>query len=969
MTRNQKLLLALVLLVVGAASSPLIYHWGTRWLCQHWLSKAQVAMERMDYARAEFYAARILAQEPNQVARILAGEAAMLQGHDAQAIKYFAPMCEGTDADAIAAIATSAELQQRAGNGEEAERLYRLALQLAPDQVYAKHGLALLLSLQGRRRESIPFLFDLLREGEATTDELLLLGNPRALIQGDQVDRFIESDPDNPMWWLAQAQLDFRNSLSDRALELFRKVVDAMPLFPDGQAGLGLALLDTDSPDPFWKWYEQAPSEAQAHPDYWIALGLWAQRHQQQRAAIRCFWEALRRAPTYRLASYQLSVALQADGKPERAKPFAQQAVKLRKLIDTMDQLFTTRRNDITTMQKAARQLRNLGRYWEAMGWHRIVLTQAPNNSISRMAVSNLRAKLRADVPRVASDFQPALHVDFSMYPKPDIPRASAARTKLASEPQANTAIRFADVTRASGLDFVYFNGDDPKTLGRRMFEFTGGGVAVLDYDLDDWPDLYFTQGGHWPLREGDPVLRDRLYRNLGNGRFQDVTLLAGLGNERFSQGVAAGDFNEDGYPDLLIGNVGPNRLYRNNGDGTFTEVTQAGITEGDLWTTSCLIADLSGDGLADLFEVNYLAGNTAELMCRRTCSPAQFPAQADRFFLNQGDGTFVERTQEAGFTGEDGKGLAVSAFDFNDSGQLSLFVSNDTTANFFYINDQPRDAVPQFTESAMVRGLAFDREGQAQACMGIGVNDPNADGLLDVFIANFHREFNVLYEQMPGGFFADVSRERGLAEPSYQLLTFGTEFMDMDLDGDPDIIATNGHVDDFRAEGSPYHMPPTVFDNLGGHFAELSKSCGPFFEGTYLGRGLAVLDWNRDGRSDWTVSHLDSPAAILENRTQPHGHYLGITLVGTASQRDAAGATCWVTVGKRTIMQQLIGGGGYLSTNEKLLLFGLAGATKADKVEIKWPAGTRQAFRNVAGDQVYRFIEGQTQLHRLPRD
>ncbi len=969
MTRNQKILLAVVLLAAGAACTPLLYHWGTHWLCQRWLDKSQTAIERTDYVRAESYAAGVLKYGPNRSARILAGEAAMMLGRDEQAIAYLKPLCNGTDPDAIVAIASSAELQQRLGNGAEAERLYRRALQLDPGQTYAKHGLALLLNLQGRRRESVAVLFELLRAGDLTVDELLLLGNPRALIEGDRVDQSVDADPENPMWWLARAQLDFRNSRTDRALRLFRKIVAANPTFPDGQAGLGLVLLDADDPDQFWKWYEQAPPDAQLHPDYWITLGLWAQRHQQQQAAIRCFWEALRRAPTYRLASYQLSVALEVDGKPELAVPFAQLAVKLRKLLDTLDQLFTTRRDDHATMQKAARQLVDLGRYWEAMGWHRIVLSEDPSNSLSRNQIAALRTKIRADLPRIPKAFQPALEVDFSSYPKPDIPRPSPSGAKLAGVQQANTAIRFADVTKSSGLDFAYFNGEDLATPERRMFEFTGGGVAVLDYDLDDWPDLYFTQGGHWPRRDGEPVLRDQLYRNLGNGHFQNVTQLAGLGDERFSQGVAAGDFNDDGFPDLLVGNVGPNRLYRNNGDGTFTEITQEAVPDADSWTTSCLIADLSGDGLADLFEVNYLTGNKAELMCRRTCSPAQFPAQADRFLLNQGDGTFVDRTLDAGFTGQDGKGLAVSAFDFNDSGQLSLFVSNDTTANFFYINDQPRGAAPQFVESAMVRGLAFDREGREQACMGIAVNDPNADGLLDVFIANFYHEFNVLYEQMPGGFFADVSRERGLAEPSYQLLTFGTEFIDMDLDGDPDIIATNGHVDDFRASGSPYHMPPRVFDNLGEQFAELGASCGPFFQGAYLGRGLAVLDWNRDGKGDWTVSHLDSPAAILENRTEPSGHYLGITLVGTVSQRDAVGTTCWVTHGDRTVMQQLIGGGGYLSTNEKLLLFGLAEATTAEKVEVKWPTGECQEFRHVAGDHVYRIIEGQAKLHVLPVD
>ncbi len=872
------------------------------------------------------------------------------------------------DADTIAAVVALGELYQRQGNATKAEQMYRRGLDLQPNQSFALRNLTFLLILQGRRRESLPLLLRSIKRGDFTFDDLLLLGEPRALLEGEQVDRFDVTDADNPMWWLARAQLDFRNSRSEAAIRSFRRVTAVLPTFPEGQAGLGLALLDAPDSREFWRWHQEVPPEASVHADYWIALGLWAQRHAQQRAAIRCFWEALRCDASYRLASYQLSVALVTEGELEAAKIFEQHAAHLRALGDVLDELFTTRRNNVTTMLVAAERLEALGRFWEAAGWHHLVLTLDSENAASRMAMARLRPLLGDELPRIAPGHDPAKRVDFSSYPLPEIAEPAAVLAGPAAS-SASSPIRFADVTPSSGLDFSYFNGEDPATPGRRMFEFTGGGVAVMDYDQDGWPDIYFTQGAYWPRRAGEPVLRDQLFRNLGNGRFANVTESAGLGDDRFGQGVTSGDFNADGYPDLLVGNVGPNRLYVNNGDGTFAEVADQVATTADAWTTSCMIADLDGDSLADIFEVNYLAGNTAELMCRQTCSPAQFPAQADRFLHNQGDGTFVDRTLEAGFNGQDGKGLGVVAFDFNDSGTLSVFVSNDTTANFFYINDQPPGTPPKYIESAMVQGLAFDREGQAQACMGIAVGDANADGLLDVFIANFFHEFNVLYEQMPGGFFADVSRECGLAEPSYSLLTFGTEFIDMDLDGDPDIIATNGHVDDFRDSGTPYHMLPKVFENSGGNFVERGETCGPFFEGAYLGRSLAVLDWNRDGKGDWVVSHLDSPAAILENQTEPAGHYLGITCVGTVSERDATGTTCWITFAGRTTMQQLVGGGGYNACDEKLMLFGLGTATVAERVELRWPTGQRQVFEQVAGDRVYRIIEGRDALSQLPLD
>jgi hypothetical protein len=266
-----------------------------------------------------------------------------------------------------------------------------------------------------------------------------------------------------------------------------------------------------------------------------------------------------------------------------------------------------------------------------------------------------------------------------------------------------------------------------------------------------------------------------------------------------------------------------------------------------------------------------------------------------------------------------------------------------------------------------VVRGVAFDREGLAQACMGIAVDDANDDGLLDIFVANFYHEFNTLYEQMPGGFFTDVSRERGLAEPSFLLLTFGTQFIDMDLDRFPDLITTNGHVDDFRDEGLPYHMPPHVFRNVGETFVDLCESCGPFFNGAYLGRGLAKLDWNRDGRGDWAVNHLDSPSALIENRTDPRGNYVGLVFVGTESERDAIGTTVWLTVGGKTRMSQLIGGSGFHACNEKSLLLGLGDALTADRLEVRWPSGRRQVYEGLEGNRTYVVVEGAPAVVQVP--
>ena len=955
-----------LLLLFCAACYPWLARVAVVRLDRYLLERAQAALDVEDYATAESCAAQVVARSNNRQARMLAGEAAMLGGRYEQAIVFLQPDLEGTDADAVVAICAAADIHFHLRHSAEAERLFRRALELDPQQVFAKRSLAHLFTLQGRLREALTQRFELLQAGHVDLDDLLLLGNPRALINSDEVRDFEQRDSANPLWNFARSQILVRNSQSRQGVELLGHVIAAIPDFADAHAVLGLALLDAGTPEDFWLWQTQVPGAVVDRADYWVALGLWAQRNQQLPAAVRCFWEALRRDPTHRLASYQLSAALIADGKAEAAKPFEEQAVRLRQITEFVDSLFTRQVEDVGTKMKLARKAEALGRYWEAHAWYQLIQAEVPHDSALRMATLRLGRQLRPGVPRVVPELDQAARADFSSYPLPDIARPNpVAPREIATT--TDDAIQFVNVTATSELDFTYFNGDDPTTPGRRMFEFTGGGVAVLDYDLDGWPDLYFTQGSHLPRRDGQPILRDQLYRNLGDGRLQNVTVAAGLGDDRFGQGVAAGDFNNDGWPDLFVGNIDVNRLYQNNGDGTFTEVTDEAGLGGEFWTTSCLIADINGDAIPDLYEVHYLEGGIAELVCPKTCSPMPFPAQEDRYFQGNGDGTFTDRTEEAGLLAPEGKGLAVVAFDYGDTGQLSLFVANDTTANFWFVNEQPRGEVPHFVESAIPRGLAFDREGLAQACMGVAVDDAQGDGLLDMFVGNFYHEFNTLYEQMPGGFFADVSRERGLAEPSFLLLTFGAQFIDMDLDRLPDLIATNGHVDDFSNEGLPYRMPPHVFRNLGETFVDLCESCGPFFSGGYLGRGLAKLDWNRDGRGDWVVSHLDSPAALIENSTSPCGNYLGLVLIGTESERDAIGATVWLTVKGKARISQLIGGGGYMCGNERSLLLGLGSAHAVDSLEIRWPSGQRQVYEQVVGNQVYVAVEGSAILTTLP--
>ena len=534
----------------------------------------------------------------------------------------------------------------------------------------------------------------------------------------------------------------------------------------------------------------------------------------------------------------------------------------------------------------------------------------------------------------------------------------------------------FEDRARAAGIEFRYFSGAASPGEGKLIYQNLGGGVAAIDFDGDLWPDLYFAQGAPHPNDFEDHGYRDRMYRNRGNGRFDDVTLNTGLGDLRHTLGVAAGDIDNDGFPDLYLANAGSNRLYRNNGDGTFGDITAAAGISGRFCTASCLIADLNGDAWPDLFDVNYVAEpKVYELTCEkegkvRSCDPALFAAEHDRLLLSLGDGRFEDVSSESGIRVPNGKGLGIVAADLTASGRLDMFVANDGTGNFLFMNEaSERGGRPAFREEALAAGVALSENGNVQASMGVAIDDADGDGLLDLFVTNFYEESSAFYRQMTAGVFEDARRRFGLREPSLFQLGFGTQFIDGELDGYPDLIVTNGHIDDYRDTGRPFRMRPQYFRNVAGRrFEELkADSLGPFFGGEYLGRGLARLDWNRDGREDIVISHLDVPAALLTNTTSHRGHFLVLTLVGTESARDAIGTSVRCTAAGHTRYRQLTAGDGYMASNERRLVFGLGDQSEVDELSIRWPTGREQTYEHVAAGRHWLAIENRQELVHLP--
>jgi hypothetical protein len=320
----------------------------------------------------------------------------------------------------------------------------------------------------------------------------------------------------------------------------------------------------------------------------------------------------------------------------------------------------------------------------------------------------------------------------------------------------------------------------------------------------------------------------------------------------------------------------------------------------------------------------------------------------------------------------EDGRGLGLVAADFAGAGRLDLFVANDQSANFLFVNETPRPGdVPRFGERGLIAGVALGRNGQPQASMGVASADADGDGTLDLFITNFYREGATLYlGQQGGSYFADETTPAGLRDPTFLTLGFGTQFLDADLDGWPDLMATNGHIDDYSFNDIPFRMRPQFFHNLGeARFQELpSESLGPFFQGEYLGRGLARLDFDRDGREDVAISHIGAPAALLANQTEGAGHYLALRFHAVATARDAIGTAVRVVAGGRTRFGQLTAGDGYQASNQRQVVFGLGAAERVEELAVRWPSGREQVFRDLPVDRELVLVEGHPAPSALPR-
>jgi hypothetical protein len=558
-----------------------------------------------------------------------------------------------------------------------------------------------------------------------------------------------------------------------------------------------------------------------------------------------------------------------------------------------------------------------------------------------------------------------AIALSSGVWPRP--PRELAARN-LAVGKSGPSPARFEDVAVRAGIDFVLRNSATPH---KYQIEPMVAGIAVLDYNNDSLLDVYFVNGARIPeLAKTGPEYWNRLYRNNGDGTFKDVTERAGIRGEGYSMGVAAGDYDNDGWQDLYVVGVNRNHLFRNRGDGTFADVTEnAGLTgidpqRGKTWSICAGWFDYDNDGWLDLFVVNYCVWDfDKDPFCgsrltgvRVYCHPGEFDPLPNMLFRNNGDGTFTDVSKSSGIGRHQGKGMGVAFADYDGDGHIDAFVANDTTRNFLFRNNGDGT----FDEVGLRAGVAYNSAGAALSFMGADFRDINNDGLPDLFVTATSNEMFTYFRNEGGGIFDDATHSSRLGRLSIFKSGWSNGIFDFNNDGWKDLFAANSHVND-RVEmemNVPFRQTSSVFLNTGDGFTDLSERAGDDFQMASAHRGAAFGDLDNDGRVDVVVSRFDERALVLRNVSPGENHWLILKLEGTATNRDAIGTEIRVESESGTQFNHVSTSVGYAGASDRRVHFGLGRDSRVRRLSIRWPSGARQVLEDIPANQFLTIVE-----------
>jgi enediyne biosynthesis protein E4 len=542
----------------------------------------------------------------------------------------------------------------------------------------------------------------------------------------------------------------------------------------------------------------------------------------------------------------------------------------------------------------------------------------------------------------------------------------SDGQSLSAAGQSADSAIVFENTIKASKIDFLLKNSVSPQ---RYSIETMTGGVAVFDYNNDGLLDIFFTNGAEIPsLEKSNPSFHNKLFRNNGDGTFTDVTEKSGLAGVGYSMGVAAGDYDNDGFVDLYVTGFNCNQLFHNNGDGTFTDRTEKAGVSGVLkrskpWSVAAGWIDYDNDGLLDLFVVNYLDYSLSTAHSCKTgnivdyCSPDEYRGTPNILYRNNGDGTFTDVSQQSHISQYLGKGMGVAFADYDGDGFTDIFVSNDSIPNFLLHNNGDGT----FTDVALLAGVAYNENGKAVAGMGTDFRDIDNDGMPDIFLTAMYGDSFPLYRNPGKGQFEDVTETTGIAAMTIRFTAWGAGIFDFDNDGNKDIFAAGSAILDNSMEVNhkPYPLPNFLYRNLGNmRFKDVSGEAGASFSVPAAHRGAAFGDLNNDGKIDIVVTVLNGEPQLLMNRSQNHSHWIILKLIGVTDNRDGLGTRVKITTANGVQYNEATTAVGYNSSSDKRLYFGLQNATVVDQIELLWPTGVKQVLNHVTADQILTIVQ-----------
>ncbi len=860
----------------------------------------------------------------------------------------------------------------QAGRPYEAIEALQNVSERFPTDSQSRYDLAGLAAAFGMSEAAVPALRWLVQRGQSDPESLLLLADPaRVEPDVDSCEKILAISGEDRRAEFGLARFDALHQDWIAVATRLEPIVQQFPQFVPAYTLYGQSLAELGEDAKLAAWQQSAPKSAIDSSQYWMVLGRWEQSRGNHEAAAKAFWESLRRGGIiYPEVLTYLLVSVHQLERTDDATRLTDLIVKQTELRDALKIHLERRDQSQAACMRVAEALLALGRVWEAEGWARVAVA-LPQEKLPdlRERYMSIRSHLQKETPWQLPETVAATLVDLS-----DLSGATAAGLAQSVDAPASAAkgrIAFADQSRQRG--WIHTSLPAPEVGGHSIEQSVGGGVAVIDFDCDGWPDLAAaTLDGKALQNNSSP---NRLSRNR-NGIFVDVSAAAGYRDTGFGQGLAVADYNEDGFPDLLDANIGRNRLYRNNGDGTFTDVSESVGLAGELWTTSVAMVDLDGDSILDLYEANYCAGRAPfEHECRNkfglgTCSPLIFNAEPDRVWRGRGDGTFTEATEDWMAQTSPGRGLGLVAGELDERPGLDVLVANDMTVNHLWSSQpkssqskslQPGRKAFQLTDLGVVRGLGTSGKSHSQASMGIAAADADGDGDLDLFMTHFSDDYNTYYEQVAPGFWSDRSYQMGFSEPSMKLLGFGAQWADFDNSGGLELVIANGHVDRVDRDDVAYRMPPQLFSRAAnGRWEEWDRTAlGEYFTHDHLGRALVTLDVDRDGRRDVAISHLDDPAALLVNQTADAGRSIGLELKATQSPRDAIGARVTATIGTRKYAVQLTTGDGYMASNERRIHIGCGQIETIEEVTVSWPSGHVESFGVLTSGRDYLLVEG----------